>query len=59
MSIQRLPKGFFDDVAIKTKPARSDDIYETPISISKEAAEGKRSIKVSLKRQSKLNKVKK
>lgn len=55
MIVKRLPHGFFNGVPIKTSSRRYDS-HETPISISKEALEGKRQVRVSLPEKGKVSK---
>lgn len=45
---RRLANNFFENVPVKTTLTRNDDKYETPISISNEAMQGNRKVKVYL-----------
>ena len=56
MTTYKLPKGFFDDVPVKTKPSRSDDPSETPVSLSREVIEGNKKVRVFLADKNNSNK---
>lgn len=56
MTTYKLPKGFFEDVPVKTKPSRSDDPHETPVSLSREVIEGKKEVRVFLVNKNSTNK---
>lgn len=56
MTTYKLPKGFFDDVPVKTKPSRSDDPSETPVSLSREVIEGNKKVRVFLVNKNNSNK---
>lgn len=56
MTTHKLPKGFFNDVPVKTKPSRSDDSHETPVSLSRDVIEGNRKIRVVLVEKNNSNK---
>jgi len=56
MTSSKLPKGFFKEVPVKSRPSRSDDKHETPISLSHDIVKGNKKVKVVLVHKKSLKK---